>query len=74
MLSCRAAVEDFRRDHGVTEPIVNIDGKGCLEEGKFVRHHLVARRAEALKQGDNTSVVEKSLARANGIELGNRDF
>ena len=30
MLSCRAAVEDFRRDHGVTEPIVDIDGKGVL--------------------------------------------
>ncbi len=30
MLSCRAAVEDYRRDHGVTEPIVNIDGKGVL--------------------------------------------
>ena len=29
MLSCRAAVEDYRRDHGVTEPIVNrLDGKG----------------------------------------------
>ena len=32
MLSCRAAVEDFRRDHGVNEPIVNIDGKGVLWE------------------------------------------
>jgi O-methyltransferase len=30
MLSCRAAVEDFRRDHGVIEPIVDIDGKGVL--------------------------------------------
>ena len=30
MLSCRAAVEDFRRNHGVNEPIVNIDGKGVL--------------------------------------------
>ena len=30
MLSCRAAVEDYRRDHGVSEPIVNIDGKGVL--------------------------------------------
>ena len=30
MLSCRAAVEDYRRDHGVMEPIVNIDGKGIL--------------------------------------------
>ena len=30
MLSCRAAVEDYRRDHGVNEPIVDIDGKGVL--------------------------------------------
>ncbi len=30
MPSCRAAVEDFRRGHGVTEPIVDIDGKGVL--------------------------------------------
>ena len=30
MLSCRAAVEDFRRDHGVSEAIVDIDGKGVL--------------------------------------------
>ena len=30
MLSCRAAVEDYRRDHGVMEPIVDIDGKGVL--------------------------------------------
>jgi O-methyltransferase len=30
MLSCRGAVEDFRRDHEVIEPIVNIDGKGVL--------------------------------------------
>ncbi len=30
MLSCRAAVEEYRRDHGVSEPIVNIDGKGVL--------------------------------------------
>ncbi len=30
MLSCRAAVEDYRRDHGVSEPIVDIDGKGVL--------------------------------------------
>ena len=30
MLSCRAAVEDYRRDHGVMEPIVNIDGKGVF--------------------------------------------
>jgi hypothetical protein len=32
MLSCRAAVEDFRRDRGVGEPLVNIDGKGVLWE------------------------------------------
>jgi Macrocin-O-methyltransferase (TylF) len=30
MLSCRAAVEDFRRDHGVSEPLKDIDGKGVL--------------------------------------------
>jgi O-methyltransferase len=30
MPSCRAALEDFRRDHGVNEPIVDIDGKGVL--------------------------------------------
>ncbi len=30
MRSCRAAVEDFRRDHGVHEPIVDIDGMGVL--------------------------------------------
>jgi O-methyltransferase len=30
MPSCRAAVEDYRRDHGVNEPIVDIDGKGVL--------------------------------------------
>lgn len=30
MLSCRAAVDDYRRDHGVREPMVNIDGKGVL--------------------------------------------
>ena len=30
MLSCRAAVEDYRRDHGVNEPIVNIDRKGVF--------------------------------------------
>ena len=30
MLSCRAAVENYRRDHGLTEPIVNIDGKGAV--------------------------------------------
>jgi O-methyltransferase len=30
MESCRAAVEDYRREHGVTAPIVNIDGKGVL--------------------------------------------
>ena len=29
-LSCRAAVENYRRDHGMTERIVNIDGKGVL--------------------------------------------
>ncbi len=28
--SCRAAVEDYRRDHGVNERIVDIDGKGVL--------------------------------------------
>ena len=32
MLSCRAAVEDFRRERGVGEPLVNIDGKGVLWE------------------------------------------
>jgi O-methyltransferase len=30
MPSCRAAVEDFRRDHGVKETVVDIDGKGVL--------------------------------------------
>jgi len=30
MPSCRAAVGDFRRGHGVTEPLVDIDGKGVL--------------------------------------------
>jgi O-methyltransferase len=30
MLSCRAAVEDFRREHGVRDAIVDIDGKGVL--------------------------------------------
>ena len=30
MLSYRAAVEDYRRDHGVNEPIVDIDRKGVL--------------------------------------------
>ncbi len=30
MRSCRAAVLDFRRDHGVNEPIVDIDRKGVL--------------------------------------------
>jgi O-methyltransferase len=30
MPSCRAAVEDFRRDHGVSEQIIDIDGKGVL--------------------------------------------
>ncbi len=30
MPSCRAAVEDFRRDHVVSEPLVDIDGKGVL--------------------------------------------
>ncbi len=30
MRSCRAAVEDYRRDHGVNEPIVDIDGTGVL--------------------------------------------
>jgi O-methyltransferase len=30
MLSCRGAVEDFRRGHGVEEPLVDIDGKGVL--------------------------------------------
>jgi O-methyltransferase len=28
MASCRAAVEDFRRAHGVSEPLVDIDGLG----------------------------------------------
>ena len=32
MLSCRAAVEDFRRERGVGEPLLNIDGKGVLWE------------------------------------------
>ena len=30
MPSCRVAIEDYRRDHGVSEPIVDIDGKGVL--------------------------------------------
>jgi O-methyltransferase len=30
MPSCRAAAEDFRRDHGVHEAPVDIDGKGVL--------------------------------------------
>jgi O-methyltransferase len=30
MPSCRTAVEDYRRDNGITEPIVNIDGNGVL--------------------------------------------
>ncbi len=30
MLSCRAAVEDFRRSHGVSEAIADIDGEGVL--------------------------------------------
>jgi O-methyltransferase len=30
MQSCRSAVEDFRREHSVTEPMVDIDGKGVL--------------------------------------------
>ncbi len=32
MLSCRSAVKDFRRERGVREPLVNIDGKGVLWE------------------------------------------
>jgi O-methyltransferase len=30
MASCRLAVDDFRRDREITEPIVDIDGKGIL--------------------------------------------
>jgi O-methyltransferase len=30
MLSCRGAVEDFRRGHGIEGPLVDIDGKGVL--------------------------------------------
>jgi O-methyltransferase len=30
MPSCRAAVGDFRRDHEVTDPIVDIDGNEVL--------------------------------------------
>ena len=30
MLSCRAAVDDFRRDREITEPLVDIDGKGVF--------------------------------------------
>jgi O-methyltransferase len=30
MRNCRAAVEDYRREHGVSEAIVDIDGKGVL--------------------------------------------
>ncbi len=30
MLSCWAAVEGYRRDHGVSEGMVDIDGKGVL--------------------------------------------
>ena len=30
MRSCKAAVDDFRRDQEITEPVVDIDGKGVL--------------------------------------------
>ncbi len=29
MVSCRAAVEDYRRDHGVDEPLINLMARGC---------------------------------------------
>ena len=35
MPSCRAAVEDFRRDHRVNEPLMDIDGKGMLWRKRF---------------------------------------
>ena len=35
MPSCRSAVGDFRRGHGVAEAIVNIDGKGVLWRKKL---------------------------------------
>ncbi len=32
MLSCRAAVEAYRRDHGVGEPLINLMARGCCGE------------------------------------------
>jgi O-methyltransferase len=62
MLSCRAAVEDFRRDHGVSEAIVDIDGNGVLW-----RKSVASGDAGASSQGETGRVFCKEVTEITEI-------
>jgi Macrocin-O-methyltransferase (TylF) len=68
MLSCRAAVEDFRRNHGVGEAMVDIDGKGVLS-----RKIVGSGDAGGISQGETGGVFTTEMYRGKSSAIDRDD-